>query len=83
MQKHNMGVTVIDGHGAKGPVKIILTIFKRKDLQQIVQLIQEHAPKAFYSIEDVRTTMQGVFPGSNGSVTIDYLRRIFPFSSQK
>ena len=83
MQKHNMGVTVIDGHGAKGPVKIIFTIIKRKDLELIQNLINEHAPKSFYSIEDVRSTAQGVFPGAGGSPTLDYLRRIFPFSSQK
>jgi uncharacterized protein YebE (UPF0316 family) len=83
MHTHNMGITVIDGKGAKGPVKIIFTIFKRKDLELIQKLIDEHAPKAFYSIEDVRSTTQGVFPGAASGGTMDYFRRIFPFSSQK
>src|SRR5436190_22025551 len=32
LQQANFGVTIIDAHAAKGPVKIILTIIKRKDI---------------------------------------------------
>ena len=81
-QKNNIGVTIIDGHGAKGPVKIILTIIKRTDIEMVLQMIKLHCPQAFYSIEDTRMARQGVFPSQNAR-TMDYLRRIFTISPQK
>jgi uncharacterized protein YebE (UPF0316 family) len=75
----NVGITVLDGHGAKGPVKIIFTIIKRKDLQQIRDLIRKHNPNAFYSIEDIRHANLGVFPDlTGGPGSMEYIRRIFP-----
>ena len=67
LQSANFGVTIIDGHGAKGPVKIIFTIIKRKDIDYVRRLIHDTNPQAFYSIEDVRVASQGVFPNSSSS----------------
>lgn len=84
LQKENIGITVINGHGSKGPVKIIFTIAKRKDIEIIRELINTHNPQAFYSIEDVRAANQGVFrKGEEEGKTMDYVRRIFNYSSQK
>jgi uncharacterized protein YebE (UPF0316 family) len=79
LSEANVGITVVDGHGAKGPVKIIFTIIKRKDLQQIRELIRKYNPNAFYTIEDIRHANLGVFPEFNGGPgSMDYIRRIFP-----
>jgi len=84
LQKENIGITVINGQGAKGPVKIIFTIAHRKDIEIIRELINMHNPQAFYSIEDVRAANQGVFrKGEEDGKTMDYVRRIFNYSSQK
>lgn len=56
------GVTIVDGEGAAGPVKIIFTLLKRRDLSGIVDLINEVNPKAFYSVEDVRFAKEAIFP---------------------
>jgi len=73
------GITVMDGTGSKGPVKIIFTILKRKDVLLAQELINRHLPGAFYSIEDIRGASQGVFPEKSGiSSKIDYIRQIFP-----
>ena len=58
----NLGVTVIDGKGAKGPVKVIFTTLKRKDVALVDELIRKHTPNAFYTVEDIRIASQGVFP---------------------
>ena len=60
------GTTVLDGEGSKGPVKMIFTILKRKDVQMARELIHRYEPTAFYSIEDVRMASQGVFPVNGG-----------------
>ena len=84
LRDHNFGVTTIDGHGAKGPVKIILTIVKRTDIEACLKQIQEHCPQAFYSIEDTRSARQGVFPNaSQNARTMEYLKRIFTLTPQK
>lgn len=73
------GITVMDGTGSKGPVKIIFTILKRKDVVLAQELINHNLPGAFYSIEDIRGASQGVFPEKGRiSSKIDYVRQIFP-----
>ncbi|WP_040428334.1 DUF2179 domain-containing protein [Acetivibrio cellulolyticus] len=61
LYKAGFGVTVIDAQGANGDVKIVYTIIKRKDLNEVLGIITKSNPKAFYSIEDARTVNQGVF----------------------
>ena len=56
------GVTRVDGQGANGPVKLIYTIVRRKDLPGVLAVIHRITPKAFIAIEEVRSTEQGIFP---------------------
>jgi uncharacterized protein YebE (UPF0316 family) len=61
------GVTGVDGQGANGPVKLIYTVVKRKDLPVVLAVIHRTHPHAFLSIEDVRSTQEGIFPVHNNS----------------
>jgi len=56
------GVTHVAGEGASGPVALIYTVVNRKDLPSVLGLISATHPRAFLSIEDVRSTHEGVFP---------------------
>ncbi len=56
------GVTVVNGEGASGPVKVLYTVIKRKDLKLVTGIVNEITPKAFYSIEEVRAAASGIFP---------------------
>jgi len=56
------GVTQVEGQGANGPVKLVYTIVRRKDLPVVLAIIHQVAPKVFISIEEVRSTEEGVFP---------------------
>ena len=56
------GVTVVDGEGSSGKVKIIYTTVKRQDLPVVVDIFHRLVPGAFLSVEEVRSTEQGVFP---------------------
>ena len=68
LRESNHGLTVVDGTGAKGPVKLLFTIVARKDIKGILSRIEEIQPNAFYTIEDVRSAEHGVFnKGGNGS----------------
>ena len=74
LSRANLGVTVLDGLGSQGPVKVILTIIKRKDIPRVDAIVKEFNPNAFYSLEDIREASKGVFPGSGNS---SYLRDWF------
>ena len=56
------GVTSVDAHGSTGQVTVIYTIVKRKDLRDVMTIIQDTHPKAFTSVEEVRSTQEGIFP---------------------
>ena len=62
LHEAGFGITYVDAHGASGKVSLIYTIVKRKDLAEVVNIIHLHHPKAFLSIEEVRSTQEGVFP---------------------
>ena len=63
LRSQKYGVTSIDGEGATGRVKMVFTIIKRQDLGQVVGIIKEFHPNAFYSVEEVKSVAEGIFPG--------------------
>ena len=75
-KKDNHGITIVDGQGAKGPVKLIFTIAERKTTELIIKLIKEYNPGAFYSVEDIKDSSRGVFAKSHKG-GFSFLGRIF------
>jgi uncharacterized protein YebE (UPF0316 family) len=59
---NGFGATTVEAHGAKEKVHIIYTIVQRTELGHVLGIIDEFNPKAFYTIEDVRTVNEGIFP---------------------
>ncbi len=80
LKNNHQGVTIVDGQGAMGPVKLIFMIVKRVNKIEVIDLIHQHTPNAFYTIEDVKSFEHGVFSDTNKSSAIS---RIFSVSSQK
>ena len=62
LRQRNYGVTAIDGEGATGPVKLIFTVVQRQDLSRVIAIIKKFNPRAFYSVEEVRSVAEGVIP---------------------
>ncbi len=56
------GVTSFDGYGTRGRVKLIYTAVKRKDIDEVVSIVKHFNPKAFFSIEEVKSVSAGIFP---------------------
>ena len=76
----HQGVTVVDAQGAMGPVKLLFTVVKRVNKAQVIQMIHNHSPHAFYSIEDVKSAHQGVF---SNEAELSVIRRLFPIRKGK
>jgi uncharacterized protein YebE (UPF0316 family) len=60
------GVTTIDAQGATGPVKIVFTIVRRKELDSVVGIIKGFDANAFYSVDDLQSLQAGIFPVAKG-----------------
>ena len=54
-------VTHVAGEGRDGEVGILFIVNKRKVIRDIIQIIREFNPKAFYTVEDVRFVNAGDF----------------------
>ena len=76
LKKENHGITVVEGQGGIGPVKMIFTIIQRKNVQSVIKLIRANIPTAFYSIEDIKDSSQGVFT-ENSSRGFSSIRKMF------
>lgn len=62
LHESGFGATVVDGQGANGQVKLIYTIVNRRDLADVTAIINRIHPRAFLSVEEVRSSQQGIFP---------------------
>ncbi len=67
LREKGFGLTVVDGEGNNGPVKILFTLVKRRDIPEISSLIHHYNPKAFFSIEDIRSAEQAILPMNTGA----------------
>jgi uncharacterized protein YebE (UPF0316 family) len=61
LKQINQGFTIVDAQGSQGPVKLIYLQVRRKHKAHVIDAIHKNLPDAFYSIEDVRNSQQGVF----------------------
>jgi len=60
LRSEKFAVTAVDGEGYAGPVKILFSVVKRKELGHFIEIVNCYNPNAFYSIEDVKSVKQGM-----------------------
>jgi uncharacterized protein YebE (UPF0316 family) len=75
LRTEGYGATYVDGQGASGAVILIFTVVMRKELPRVVDLIQEIHPRAFFTVEELRTAQQGIFPVRSSSPLDRFTRR--------
>jgi uncharacterized protein YebE (UPF0316 family) len=61
LRKRGYPVTAVKGHGKEGEVGILFVVLSRKSIRDVVDLIKEFNPKAFYTIEDMRFVSSAAF----------------------
>jgi uncharacterized protein YebE (UPF0316 family) len=62
LRSDNYGLTRFDGEEGTGKVKMVFTVVKRQDLPHVVGIINKFHPNAFYSVDDVKSVGEGIFP---------------------
>jgi uncharacterized protein YebE (UPF0316 family) len=75
LQESGFGITLVDGQGSTGEVKIIYTTIKRRDLPIVTAIFHEALPGAFLSVEEVRTTEKGVFPAAQKNLVDNFTKK--------
>jgi uncharacterized protein YebE (UPF0316 family) len=68
------GTTIVEAHGTRERVDLIYTIVKRNEIDTVLEIINKNNPRAFYTIEDVRSVNEGIFSPEKS-------RHVFPFSN--
>lgn len=74
LNENGFGATVVEANGAREKIHLIYTIVKRNELSSVLDVITRFNPKAFYTIEDVKSVNEGIF-------TQNRPNSIFPFST--
>lgn len=67
LREAGFGVTRLLGEGKDGRVFILISVVRRKNLNQYLAVVNELAPKAFVTVEESREAKRGYFP--SGLVT--------------
>lgn len=61
LRAQNFGVTSVSALGVTGKVRLIISVIKRKDLDVYISIVKKYNPKAFVSVEDIRSVQEGYF----------------------
>lgn len=62
LRARDFGVTCMTGSGSQGPVQILFTVVQRRMLPQVLAVLKEKHPDAFYAVDEVTSVSQGIFP---------------------
>lgn len=75
-------LTALDAKGSRGKVNLLFMILKRKRLQEVIDIIRDYNPNAFYSIEDVRSVSGTEIPEEEVERKMSF-RKFFPVRKGK
>ncbi len=54
------GVTVLPGEGMHGPVFVLFSVVKRRNVPAYAAIVRDHAPNAFFTVEETRFSSGGI-----------------------
>ena len=74
LNSNGFGATSVEAHGAKEKVHLVYSIVHRNELKRVLELIDSFNPKAFFTIEDVKSVNEGIFNPRRQTT-------IFPFAN--
>jgi uncharacterized protein YebE (UPF0316 family) len=68
LRAENHGVTVVPVDGMMGPTKMLFTTIRRKEVPAVIEIIRQHNPTAFYTIDEVKVVSGGYFDRDRKSI---------------
>jgi uncharacterized protein YebE (UPF0316 family) len=76
LNQSGFGATVVEARGARQNVHLIYTIVNRNELSNVLYLINQFNPKAFYTIEDIKGVNEGIFTSRKRNNGIPFVNTI-------
>ena len=67
LRLNDYGVTSLTAQGSTGDVNVVFVLIKRRCLNDVVEIINIFNPRAFFTVEDVKTVREGVFPAGKNN----------------
>ncbi|MBU0487052.1 MAG: DUF2179 domain-containing protein [Bacteroidetes bacterium] len=61
LRSQGYGVTSMEVEGMQGKTKMVFSIIQRKEIKNVIEIINQYNPNAFYTIEEVRAVKDGFF----------------------
>lgn len=61
LNDNGFGATTIEAHGAKEKVHLVYSIVHRSELEKVLDVINKFNPRAFFTVEDVKSVNEGIF----------------------
>jgi len=75
LSEKGFGHTHMDAQGATGAVHVLFITVSRKHLKELLTIINEYNPGAFYTVEDIRFVNKGVFQSNQASISKLFQRK--------
>ncbi len=75
LKEQQFGLTSVSARGAAGRVRLILSIIRRRQLEQLRKIIEQYHPQAFIAVQPVKSVSKEVPPH------LDSSRRVFDLFS--
>ncbi|PRY09732.1 uncharacterized protein YebE (UPF0316 family) [Pontibacter ummariensis] len=75
-------LTCVDARGTRGKVNLLFMIVKRKKLDEVLGIIRDYNPQAFYTVEDVRSVSAFDVPQEESQRKAGF-RKLFPLRKGK
>lgn len=60
LKEQNFGLTSVSARGAAGRVRVIISIIRRRQLEQLRRIVEEYHPKAFIAVQPVRSVSKEI-----------------------
>lgn len=76
LRKNNYGFTKIAGQDIDGIENILFIIVKRKELNNVIKIIKNFNPNAFFTTEDVRDINTGKYPLKGETISSSLLNKL-------
>ncbi|OHD57107.1 MAG: hypothetical protein A2Y33_09285 [Spirochaetes bacterium GWF1_51_8] len=75
LRQNKFGITVLDGGGATGPVKLIFSVMERKQVEAYIDLVETFNPGTFFTVEDMRLVHSHFFPVKREKTGRPFIKR--------
>jgi len=62
LRERGFGVTEFSGHGKQGPVEVVYTVLRRRQIPEVLEEVDRWDPQAFVTVEEPRQVRAGWQP---------------------